>query len=119
MPLRVDISIIIPAKDEQERLPRFLPQVIDYCRKSSYRYEIIVIDDGSRDRTAQIVENFCKDFSALKIIRLERPRGKGYAVKNGFFAAQGEFVLYLDADGSTPVTEIERNLHYFDEGYDI
>jgi len=113
------ISIVIPAKDEQERLPRFLRVVIDYCHQSSHFYEIIVVDDGSKDQTAQMTLSFQKEFPSLKVISLERNHGKGYAVKQGFLAAQGEIILFLDADGSTGPQEIERHLHWFDQGYDI
>ena len=113
------ISIVIPAKDEQKRLPFFLKAVIDYCQQSSYSYEIIVVDDGSKDQTAQRVLSFQKEFPSLKLISLERNHGKGYAVKQGFLAAGGEIVLFLDADGSTPPEEIERHLDGFEQGYDI
>ena len=113
------ISIIIPAKDEQERLPCFLRTVIDHCHKSAHSYEIIVVDDGSKDQTVNATLSFQKEFPSLKVISLERNHGKGYAVKWGFFAAQGEIVLFLDADGSTQPQEIERHLLWFDQGYDI
>jgi len=113
------ISIVIPAKDEQERLPCFLRTVIDYCRQSSCSYEIIVVDDGSKDQTVNSTLGFQKEFPALKVISLERNHGKGYAVKQGFLKAQGDIVLFLDADGSTKPQEIERHLGAFEEGYDI
>jgi dolichyl-phosphate beta-glucosyltransferase len=113
------ISIIIPAKDEQERLPRFLKAVIEYCHQSRHRYEIIVVDDGSKDRTAAKALSFQHDFPLLKVLSLERNHGKGYAVKQGFLAASGEIVLFLDADGSTGPDEIERHLDSFEEGYDL
>jgi dolichyl-phosphate beta-glucosyltransferase len=113
------ISIVIPAKDEQERLPRFLRTVIDYCQKSSHSYEIIVVDDGSKDQTVNASLFFQKEFPSLKVISLGTNHGKGYAVKQGFFAAQGQIVLFLDADGSTRPEEIERHLGWFEQGYDI
>lgn len=113
------ISIIIPAKDEEQRLPKFLNTVIEYCKQSSNQYEIIVVDDGSQDKTAQEAILFQKQFSALKVISLERNHGKGYAVKRGFFEARGDIVLFLDADGSTGPQEIERYLPLFDQGYDV
>ena len=113
------ISIIIPAKDEQERLPGFLKAVIDYCRAFPHSSEIIVVDDGSQDHTASEALAFQKNFPALKVISLERNHGKGYAVKQGFMAAQGDVVLFLDADGSTGPDEIGRHLHFLEEGYDI
>jgi len=113
------ISIIIPAKDEEKRLPHFLRKVIDYCRQSVHSYEIIIVDDGSKDQTAKVSLTFQKEFPSLKVTSLERNHGKGYAVKQGFFAALGEIVLFLDADGSTSPEEIERHLHWLQEGYDI
>ncbi|MDE2221764.1 MAG: glycosyltransferase family 2 protein [Candidatus Omnitrophica bacterium] len=113
------ISIIIPAKDEAKRLPSFLRGVIDYCRRSSQNYEIIVVDDGSRDQTTQAALAFQKEFPALKVISLKRNHGKGYAIKQGFMAARGDILLFMDADGSTLPDEIERHLKIFEEGYDI
>jgi dolichyl-phosphate beta-glucosyltransferase len=113
------ISIIIPAQDEEKRLPRFLRTVIDFCLGSSNSYEIIVVDDGSKDQTANATLAFKNEFPSLKVISLERNHGKGYAVKKGFCEAKGEIVLFLDADGSTGPQEIERQLGYFEQGYDI
>lgn len=114
-----NISIIIPAKDEQARLPQFLIEVIAYCKQSKNSYEIIVVDDGSKDSTAQAALGFQKDFQPLRVISLECNHGKGYAVKQGFLAAQGDIVLFLDADGSTKPNEIERYLPLFDQGWDL
>jgi len=113
------ISIIIPAKDEEKRLPAFLQTISEYCSHSQYSYEIIVVDDGSKDSTAKAALDLRKDFDSLKVLSLERNHGKGYAVKQGFLNAQGDIVLFLDADGSTGPQEIERHLEWFDEGYDI
>jgi len=113
------ISIIIPAKDEQKRLPHFLKLVIDYCRETPHLYELIIVDDGSKDQTAIEALAFQNDFPSLKVISLDRNYGKGQAVKAGFLEAKGDIVLFLDADGSTKPQEIGRHLHFFEEGYDI
>jgi dolichyl-phosphate beta-glucosyltransferase len=117
--MNFDISIVIPAKDEEERLPQFLKTVIAHCNESAYKYEVIVVDDGSSDGTSAVAREFCKNFPGLQIIRLEQNRGKGHAVRCGILSARGKIRLFLDADGSTPVSEIEKNLHYFNEGFDI
>jgi dolichyl-phosphate beta-glucosyltransferase len=114
-----DITIVIPAKDEELRLPQFLQTLITYCRENPLRYEIIVVDDGSTDKTAQQVLHLRNSFPELTLISLGRNHGKGYAVKQGLLAAHGNIALFMDADGSTPASEIKENLKFFQEGYDI
>lgn len=115
----IDISVVIPAFNESKRLPTFLSELVEYCKKSKRTYEIIVVDDGSFDQTAKIALEFQDVFPSLFVYRLGTNRGKGYAVKYGLFKSRGKICLFMDADGSTPPTEIERNLFYLNEGYDI
>ncbi len=115
----VELSIVIPAYNEGKRLPFFLHELISYCTKSPRTYEIIVVDDGSEDNTAKIASEFQSQFPGLRVYRLGKNRGKGYAVRYGLFRSRGKISLFMDADGSTPPTEIERNVHYLEEGYDI
>lgn len=115
-----DISIVIPAFNEAKRLPLFLERVIGFCKESSLQYEIIVVDDGSRDNTGEVARAFAAQFSDLRTIRFGHNTGKGHAVRAGLMAATGDIALFLDADGSTGPEEIERNLHYLtDGGFDI
>ena len=115
----IDVSIIIPAKDEEKRLPVFLQEVIDHCHKSSLAYEIIIVDDGSSDHTSTVALDFKKIFNNLSVIRLDKNHGKGFAVKEGLLASIGRVALFLDADGSTGPEEIEKNLTFLNQGYDI
>ena len=116
---RIDISIVIPAFNEAERLPQFLERIISFCLASQNTYEIIVVDDGSIDATFQKAASYKSRFPNLSVLRIGKNRGKGHAVKKGLFESQGEICLFLDADGSVEPEEIERNSHYLKEGYDI
>jgi len=114
------ISIIIPAYNESKRLPPFLDLLVAYCTKNKNKFEIIIVDDGSRDKTVEVVESYKSKFKDLHIIRLENNMGKGYAVKKGLWESKGEICVFLDADGAVSPEEIGKNLHYIlEQGYDI
>jgi len=120
MSKKIDISIIIPAYNEAKRLPSFLDIVIAYCKRSENLYEIIIIDDGSKDKTFDIALAYKDKFPNLDVVKIRNNRGKGYAVKRGLFKASGNICLFLDADGSVSPDEIEKNAHYIiEDGYDI
>ncbi len=119
MESEIDISVVIPAFNESGRLPFFLSELIPYCQKSRWVYEIIVVDDGSADETAKAALQFKARFPALSVYKLSQNRGKGYAVRYGLLRSRGRICLFLDADGSTSPTEIEKNLPYLDQGFDI
>ncbi len=104
------LSIIVPAYNEERRLPPTLIEMIDYLDEQDYSYEIIVVDDGSTDQTSQVVKKFEKIRSQVRLIKLARNRGKGHAVKTGALNSKGQFVLFNDADGSTPISEISKLL---------
>lgn len=117
---RIDISIVIPAFNEESRLPHFLERIIAHCQNSPKIYEIIVVDDASSDDTPNIAQSYRSRFNNLRLVKIRRNRGKGYAVKRGLLQAKGEFCLFMDADGSVGPEEIEKNLAYLvDEDYDL
>ena len=103
------LSIVIPAYNEERRLPQTLRQVLDWlaCGSFSFR-EVIVVDDGSRDKTACVVAEFAKANGWVRLARNPGNRGKGYAVRHGMLEAKGEWILYTDADLSTPIGELEK-----------
>ncbi len=100
------LSIVIPAYNEERRLPATLDRILSYLEKSPVPVaEILVVDDGSRDGTAALVE---ARGGIVKLIRNPGNRGKGYAVRNGMLAAQGDWILSTDADLSAPIEELEK-----------
>ena len=104
------ISIIIPAFEEQERLGESVRKILEYIEAEKLSAELIIVDDGSRDKTAEIGEKVCADFPDLqtKVIRYEENRGKGFAVKTGLLASSADIALFSDADLSTPIDELNK-----------
>src|SRR5258706_277659 len=117
---RVYLWVAIPAYNEQERLKRFVPGIVTFLQAKRQSFEIIVVNDGSRDDTAQVTRELSNTFPMLRLIDLNPNRGKGGAVKAGMLDARGQFVLFTDADQSTPITEVEKLLPKLErEGYDM
>jgi len=101
------LSIVIPAYNEEHRLPNTLDQVFSFLSKQSYTAEVIVVENGSRDRTLEIARSYAQRFSQLRVLQLA-DRGKGRAVQHGMLQASGEFCFMCDADLSMPVEDINR-----------
>jgi len=102
----VNISIVIPAYNESERLPPYLRAIRGYFAEADPEtYEVIVVDDGSRDRMADALGRSFADWHRLTVLRYPSNRGKGAAVREGVLAARGGLVLFADADGATPIEE--------------
>ena len=116
------LSVIIPAFNEEQRLPNTLEQVRAYLQDQPYRSEILVIENASQDNTYQVAKQFAQDHNSaelpIQVIR-EPQRGKGNAVKRGIYAASGEYRFMCDADLSMPVTEINRFFPPELEDFDI
>jgi glycosyltransferase involved in cell wall biosynthesis len=103
------LSLVIPAHNEESRLPATLEQVFAFLASQNYAAEVIVVENGSTDRTLEIAQSFKSRHTQLKVIHTDE-RGKGLAVKRGMLAARGEFRFFADADFSMPVSEISRFL---------
>jgi dolichyl-phosphate beta-glucosyltransferase len=103
------LSIVIPAYNEQKRLPPTLATVRAYLDASPYRdAEVVVVDDGSRDGTAELVEAAAREDPRVRLLRNPGNRGKGYSVRHGMLEARGEWILFSDADLSAPIQELDR-----------
>jgi dolichyl-phosphate beta-glucosyltransferase len=113
------LSVVIPAYNEAERIGSTLTSIHNFLIKQTYPYEIIVVNDGSRDNTAGLVSGMAATIKNLKLIDNKHNQGKGGVVKDGMLAATGDIRLFMDADNSTKVDEITKFLPYFEKGYDI
>ncbi len=113
------LSVVIPAYNEEKRLPKTLETIDDYLRKQSYDYEILVVNDGSKDGTAEATRGMEAVIKSLRLIDNKQNKGKGGVVKQGMLEAQGEYRLFTDADNSTSVDQIEKMWPEFEKGFDI
>jgi len=113
------LSIIIPAYNESRRLPLALEQIRQYLRASGLTAEVLVVDDGSADGTAEKVEAFDAGDMPLRLLRNDGNRGKGYSVRRGMLEADGQLLLMTDADQSTPLYEIEKLFPFVEDGCDV
>jgi dolichyl-phosphate beta-glucosyltransferase len=114
------ISIVIAAYNEEKRITSSLFRIKEYLTYNNINYEIIVVDDGSTDRTTETVTDLTPDIPHLKVIQYELNRGKGYALRKGVLASKGDFVLLSDADLSTPIEEVSKLLELLiEKKYDI
>ena len=104
----LELSAIVPAYNEEARLPRSLERIRDYFRRAHPLSEVIVVDDGSTDRTAEVVREQQKQMPELRLLSNGANRGKGYSVRAGMLAAAGEISLFTDADLSAPIEEAEK-----------
>jgi glycosyltransferase involved in cell wall biosynthesis len=116
----IDLSIVIPLKDEEESLPELAEWIKKVCDQYSYSYEIVMVDDGSTDDSWKVIENLSKNNPAVKGIRFQRNYGKSAALNEGFKAAQGDVVITMDADLQDSPDEIpELRKMIVEDGYDL
>ena len=112
-------SIVIPAYNESARLGATLEKVLAYVHAQGWDAEVIVVNDGSRDNTAEIVRSFAAKDPALRLVENPGNRGKGYSVRNGMLNARGSIVLFSDADLSSPIEEAPKLFEALERGADI
>lgn len=120
MKMPVYLSIIIPAYNEEKRIGLTLSKICGFLKTKSYEYEVILVDDGSNDKTiSEAKESELAKTNKLKIVRNGMNKGKGFSVKNGILNSAGEYMLFSDADLSTPIEEADKLFGYIKKGYDI
>jgi dolichyl-phosphate beta-glucosyltransferase len=112
-------SIVIPAYNEGPRIRATLDRLLAHVRDRQWDAEILVINDGSRDDTAQIVESYAAQHAHLSLLQNPGNRGKGYSVRNGMLHAAGEIMLFTDADLSSPIEEADKLFMALNNGADV
>ena len=113
------LSIIVPAYNEAERLPRTLREFHEYLSTSGFTYEILVVLDGPSDRTREVLQKLLCEIPHLTIIDRPVNRGKGFTVKEGMLKAVGRVRLFSDADNSTDISHFEKMKPLLDDGYEL
>jgi len=115
-----ETTIVIAAYNEEKRLPDTLKRIREYLAATGHHAEVVVVDDGSTDNTASLVQALSENMQGLRLISYPVNRGKGYALRKGVLSSQGSLVLVTDADLSTPIEELETlRPHLFSHGHHI
>ena len=114
-----DLSIIIPAYNEESRLPETLAKIAAYTRASQRSTEVLVVDDGSTDGTVAAAQTMLDKLPAMRIISNGVNRGKGFSVRHGMLQARGRIALFSDADLSAPIEEADKLLAAVDDSFDV
>ena len=113
------LSVVIPAYNEEKRLSRTLSEIDKYLKNQPYDYEILVVNDGSKDGTVDTANNLASRIKNLRVTGYNRNQGKGFAVRFGMMEARGDFRLFTDADNSTSINQVEKMWPEFKKGADI
>lgn len=116
---KIQLSIIIPAYKEAERIGTNLLEIKKYLEAKKTSYEILVVVDGSPDNTAEIARGYGEQIDHLRVIDNLENHGKGYVVRQGLLEAKGEYRVFLDADGSTSIMHMDRALELLENGVDV
>jgi len=114
----IERSIIVPSYNEELRLPPSLDRIAAYVVESGRCTEVLVVDDGSKDKTAAVAAAYADRIANLRVLKNGENRGKGYSVRHGMLEAKGEVVLFTDADLSAPIEEADKLLAAMGE-YDV
>ncbi|MGH7817057.1 MAG: dolichyl-phosphate beta-glucosyltransferase, partial [Candidatus Binatia bacterium] len=115
----IDLSVIVPAYNEAARIGKTLERLQNYLAQSAFSYEVLVVSDGSKDGTPDIVRRLAQGIPQLEVIDRPVNRGKGFTVKEGMLKASGRIRLFTDADNSTDIAHFDKMLPLFDQGSDV
>lgn len=113
------LSVVIPAYNEAERISTTLLAIDKYLSVQEYAYEILVVIDGAKDNTEQVVSELAKTVENLRVVSNKQNNGKGYVVRQGMLSAKGQWRLFMDADGATPIDAVQDMWPLADRGYKV
>ena len=113
----IKLSVVIPAYNEEKRFQKGFNHYWSYLKKQKYPWELILVNDGSKDKTLMLMQEIAKNSPNVKIITYSQNRGKGYAIVQGIKAAKGKYILFTDIDHSVPIATIESFYKYFEKGF--
>ncbi len=113
------LSVVIPAYNEEKRLPQTLRATIGYLKNKPYQWEILIVNDGSHDRTPDLVRSMSVEDSRIKLLQYGGNKGKGYAVRYGMTHATGELQVFMDADNSTSIEHLDKFIPFVKQGFDV
>lgn len=115
----MELSIVIPAYNEENRIGPTIDAIFSYMESRKLQFQFIFVDDGSTDKTVEVIKDRMAGFSDFKILSHKKNRGKGAAIKTGMLAADRDWVLFTDSDLSTPIEELDKFLKLAKEGYEV
>jgi len=116
---QIYLSVIIPAYNEEKTISNTLLDIDNYLSKQDFTSEIVVVSDGSKDKTAKVVNNLTKLINNLRLIDNQENHGKGWVVRQGMLKAKGEYRLFMDADNATTVDHFDKIRPFLNKGYEI
>ena len=114
----MDLSIVIPAYNEEKRILIALDKTIEFLQQRTWTYELLPVDDGSADRTVALVEEYAQDHPEVRCVQNDRNRGKGYSVRHGIEEARGKYIGYMDGDYKTDIAALDAVVPLLDAGRD-
>ena len=117
--MNIKLSVVIPCYNEENRFRNGLNHYLSYLKKQKYLWELIFVNDGSKDNTYKLMQKTTRGKSNIKIISYSKNHGKGYAVVCGVRAARGQYILFTDLDHSVPINTIKSFFKYFEKDYQV